>query len=473
MAPPVQVDPQGFTKAAEVYEGVHNALTYNVDTLNKVLAASGGSAGSDNAGRKWTNDYDPAAWSTVDALGDLALAVGQMHDLLQFTAANHANANSQSAPEPNPNDLVFPPGTLKVYNPPEPPAAFGGHDTEPTGWSLVKDWVQGEVWPNGHPDVLRKMAAAWRTMANGLRVSAAPLPTARELIEAQQSPETEQALEQADIVKGEFESLAGVCEELATSCDSYANSVEQTKSAIKHALIELLALVAVDQAFGWIAAPFTAGGSAYAAQGGMAIAISVYGARIATMIRALVGVVETVRVPVAVSQALARGSELLIPLIEARPALAVADGAVAPGPFTSWAKLRRPNLWKPTKDTIVNNTDKWKRPGDATEDFYTVKSEPDIKVSIDKSYDKHPEITQLPKDPKGQYYLDEANGVRYPVKPGWDFGHNSGYENRKLIADAQANGWTQEQLDKQVNSHPDWFHVEDSTGNRSGRRELK
>ncbi|MFI7669520.1 hypothetical protein [Nocardia sp. NPDC049526] len=54
------------------------------------------------------------------------------------------------------------------------------------------------------------MAATWRTMANGLRVSAAPLPTARELIEAQQSPETEQALEQADIVKGEFESLAGV-----------------------------------------------------------------------------------------------------------------------------------------------------------------------------------------------------------------------------------------------------------------------
>ncbi|MFI7669521.1 hypothetical protein [Nocardia sp. NPDC049526] len=93
------------------------------------------------------------------------------------------------------------------------------------------------------------------------------------------------------------------CEELATSCDSYPNSVEQTKSAIKR---ELVALVALDQAFGWIAAPFTGGGSAYAAQGGMAIAISVYGARIATMIRALVGVVEIVRIPVAACQALAR-----------------------------------------------------------------------------------------------------------------------------------------------------------------------
>ncbi|MFD4433591.1 GH-E family nuclease [Nocardia sp. NPDC058497] len=83
----------------------------------------------------------------------------------------------------------------------------------------------------------------------------------------------------------------------------------------------------------------------------------------------------------------------------------------------------------------------------------------------------HPETIQLPKDAKGQYYIDEANGVRYPVKPGWDFGQNSGYENRKIIADAQARGLTQEQMAAEVNAHPERFHVEDSTGNRSHRRE--
>ncbi|WP_433754669.1 GH-E family nuclease [Nocardia sp. CA-135398] len=475
MAPPViQVDPQGFTKAADVYEGVHNALTYNIDTLSKVLATCGGSAGSDNAGRKWSNDYDPAAWDTVDALGDLALAVGQMHDLLQYTAANHANANSQSAPEPNPNDLVFPAGALKVYNPPEPPAAYGGHDAEPTGWSAIKGYIEGEVWPNGHPDVLRKAGAAWRTMANGLRTVVAPLPTARELIEAQQSTETPQALEQADIVKGQFESLAGVCDQLATSCDSYANSVEQTKNAIKRALIELAALVAVDQVFGWVAAPFTGGGSAAAAQGGMAIALSIYGARIAAMIRALVTVVETVRVPVAVSQAIARGSEALIPLLRARPALAAADGAVAPGPFTSFSKLRRPNLTQETKDKIVAKTKTWKRPGDTgDDDFYIVASETEVKVPINKSYDDKPWVTQLEKTPDGKYYVDSANNSLYPVNPKWEFGHNSGFENRRLLADAQAEGLTQQQLDQRVNSHPDWFHIEDQYGNRSHRREDK
>ncbi|MFG1796658.1 GH-E family nuclease [Nocardia sp. NPDC049149] len=470
---PVEVDPQGFAKAATEYERVHNTLTFDIDTLTKNLAKGGGSAGTDNAGHKWTNDYDPAAWNTVDALGDLALAVGQMHDLLQFTAANHANANSQSAPEPNPNDLVFPPGTLKVYQPPEPPAAYGGSDPEPTGWDLVKGAVEGELWPNGHPDKLRQMGASWRDMANGLRFIVGMLAAPRSLIEAQQSPETLQALEQADIVKAEFESLAGVCDELGKACASYADSIEQTKNAVKRALIELLALVAMDQAFGWIAAPFTLGGSALAAQGGMAVAITIYGARIATSIRALVGMAEVARVPVAVSQAIARGSEALIPLLRARPALAGADGAVAPGPFTSWSRLRRPGLWEDTKRKIIDNTDKWRRPGDTTEDFYTVKSEPDIKVPIEKNYDNHPEITQLPKDPKGQYYLDEANQVRYPVKPSWDFGHNSGYENRRLIGDAQDKGWTQEQLTKQVNDHPEWFHVEDMTGNRSGRREQK
>ncbi|WP_067470538.1 hypothetical protein [Nocardia amamiensis] len=113
-----------------------------------------------------------------------------------------------------------------------------------------------------------------------------------------------------------------MCEELAKSYDSYADSVEQAKTAIKHALIELAAIVAVDEAFGWIAAPFTIGGSAAAAQGGMALAISIYGARIAAVIRALIGLTEAARVPVTVSQAIARGSGALIPLLWARPALA-------------------------------------------------------------------------------------------------------------------------------------------------------
>ncbi|MGW5456994.1 WXG100-like domain-containing protein [Nocardia sp. NPDC003979] len=475
MAPPViQVDPQGFSKAADEYERVHNSLTFSIGQLGTRLAEhSAGCAGSDNAGLKWSNDYDPAAWNTVDALGDLALAVGQMHDLLHFTSVNHANANAQSAPSPSADDLVFPPGTLKVYQPSEPPIAFGGDDPEPTGWSWVKGYVEGELWPNGDPAELRMTGAAWRSMATDLRGLDALQVGARTFIEAQQTTETTQALEQADIVKGQFENLAGVCDNIATSCYSYADSVEQTKSAIKQALIEMVALIAADQAAGFVFALFTGGGSVVAAQGGMAILLTTFGVRIANTIRALIGLTELIKVPAIVGQSLARGGELLGPLLRARPALAGAEGAAIDGSFIAWSRLRRPSLTAETKQKILDNTPKWKRPGDTTEDFYTVKSEPDIKVPIDKTYANHPEITQLPKDPKGQYYLDEANGVRYPVKPGWDFGHNSGFENRKLIADAQDKGWTQQQLTDEVNSHPERFHVEDSTGNRSHRREQK
>ncbi|MFX0573051.1 HNH/ENDO VII family nuclease [Nocardia nepalensis] len=474
MAPPtVRVDPDGFVHAASEYERVHNTLVNDITTLSNRLAKGGGTAGSDNAGRKWSADYDPAAWSAVDALGDLALAIGQMHDLLQFTAANHANANSQSTPQPNPNDLVYPPGSLQIYQPPEPPAAFGGRDPEPTGWDLVKGAVEGELWPNGSPDKLRALGASWRDMANGLRFVTGMLPAARTGIEAQQSPETTQALEQADLIKTQVETLAGVCDELGKSCDSYADSVEQTKNAIKRALLELLALVALDQAAGWIGAFFTGGTSALAAQGGMAVAISIYGARIAAIIRALIGLTDIVRIPIAVSQAIARGSEALIPLIRARPALAGADGVVAPGPFTTFANLRRPGLRVETQEKIFAKTKRWKRPGDVEEQWYIVKSEDEVKVPINRTYDDKPWVTQLPKTEDGKYYVDAANDSLYPVNPAWEFGHNSGFEHRRLLEIAQSKNMTQQEFNDYVNSHPDYFHVEDHPGNRSHRREHK
>ncbi len=57
------------------------------------------------------------------------------------------------------------------------------------------------MWPNGHPDKLRSAAGAWRLMAAELRMATIALPGARSHIEAHQSPETQQALEQHDLVK--------------------------------------------------------------------------------------------------------------------------------------------------------------------------------------------------------------------------------------------------------------------------------
>ncbi|WP_157120953.1 GH-E family nuclease [Nocardia miyunensis] len=472
MAPIVAVDPEGFTKAAGVYAAVHDdQLVPAITDLCNVLAGCGSSAGSDNAGLAWSKDYDPAAFDTVDALGDLALACGQMHDLLQHTAANYKNANAQSAPDPKPDDLVFPPGSLAVYNPPEPPVTFGGDDPEPTGWDWVKGAVQGEVWPNGDPGKLRKAAQAWRTMRDKLWAST--VPQARSFIDAQRSPDTAQALDQHDIVKGQFTALADVCGGLAKSCDAYADSVDSTKKAIIKSLVEMVGLILADQAAGAALAFFTGGSAEAAAQGAMALIIARTGLDIANLIRTLIGLAELSRVPAAVSQAIARGAELLIPLLRAEPALAGPLGTEAgPGSFTAWAKLRRPSLRQGTQDAILAKTKTWGRPGEP-EDFYQVDSEPEVKVPINKSYTDKPWVQQLPKTPDGKYYIDTANGSMYPVNPSWEFGHNSGFENRRLLADAQAQNMTQEQLNDYVNTHPDYFHVEDQYGNRSHRREQK
>ncbi|MBF6302990.1 HNH/ENDO VII family nuclease [Nocardia amamiensis] len=82
-------------------------------------------------------------------------------------------------------------------------------------------------------------------------------------------------------------------------------------------------------------------------------------------------------------------------------------------------------------------------------------------------------MQQLPKTEDGKYYVDVANRSLYPVNPKWEFGHNSGFEHRRLLADAQSRGLTQKEFDDYVNSHPERFHIEDMTGNRSHRREQK
>ncbi|MFE7802518.1 GH-E family nuclease [Nocardia sp. NPDC057440] len=66
-----------------------------------------------------------------------------------------------------------------------------------------------------------------------------------------------------------------------------------------------------------------------------------------------------------------------------------------------------------------------------------------------------------------------ANNSMYPVNPKWEYGQNSGYEHRSLLAEAQSRGMTQKEFDDYVNSHPERFHIEDQYGSRSHRREQK
>lgn len=315
-----------------------------------------------------------------------------------------------------------------------------------------------------------------RRVAEHLEAVTFKLDEARPLIEAQQSDETPQALEQHDIVRAQVTAQKAYCDKLNEGCRSFAESLEHTKNEIKKAVVELLALIGVDQAFGWGFAWLTGGGSAEAAQGGMALALSIYGARIAATIRALAILAESAKVRVAASQLIARGTELLGPLLRARPALAGApETATVEGAplFQNFMALRRPKLTPESQKQITDRTKTWGPKGSKTDDFYTDVVEPHIKVPIEKNYDNNKWIEQLEKTPDGRYYIDKANDAYYPVNPNWEFGHATGFEHRKIVAEAQAKGMNQEQFSQWVNQNQDKFYVQDWYHNRSHRSEEK
>ncbi|WP_426374424.1 GH-E family nuclease [Rhodococcoides fascians] len=478
MTAPVEVTPAGYAQAAVTYSRIHRVLTTGIGALSNVLAGTGACAGSDNAGREWTNDYDPAAWDGIDALGDLALGCGQMHDLLQFTAANHANANTQSGTAPDPGALVFPPGSIPIYQPLEPPSMFGGTDAEPTGWGLVRDYVQGEIWPNGHPDQLRAAATAWRAMATSLTAAGFDFPIARPLIEMQISPEVTSILEQHDLVKSQFDAMAEYCQALATSCDGYAGAIDTTKKAVVMALIELVGFIAVDQIVGWAASTISLGTTGVTAQAVMAALLARYGIRIAGIIKGLRTVAASYRAGMsAASTGMSRAAEALMPLLGARPMLAGAGGSGIAGgtgfdALSSFFALRRPALRKPFYDSVVERAERFV-PAGTKDEFLTVQADRDVKVPANKTYDDKPWVTELPKTANGKYYIDEANRALYPVDPKWEIGHLSGYEHRKLLAEAEQRGMTQAEFNDFVHSDPSRFAVEDKYGNRSHLREDK
>jgi hypothetical protein len=128
---PIIVDPDGPRDAGDGFADVYWKARGAVEKAVTALKGCASCAGTDNAGKKWSDDYDPSAADAVEALGALVESCGIMHDLLHATAANHANANSQSAPEPNPNDLMFPPGSMPIYAPDDLPAFFGSSSSDP------------------------------------------------------------------------------------------------------------------------------------------------------------------------------------------------------------------------------------------------------------------------------------------------------------------------------------------------------
>ena len=88
---------------------------------------------------------------------------------------------------------------------------------------------------------------------------------------------------------------------------------------------------------------------------------------------------------------------------------------------------------------------------------------PSLRESTKEAIRRQAEADGFKKDGK---FVDPNTGK--PIEPGQEvFGHKPGHEHRRLALEAQAKGMNQSQFNDWVNSHPEWFQIEDFISNSS------
>nr|WP_223205353.1 TNT domain-containing protein [Gordonia jinghuaiqii] len=257
-------------------------------------------AGSDSAGRIFAQSYDKTVNGPQSLLGGIALlgnACGKMAELLDASAVNHANVNDSiglctpANPTGNLKKLDTIP-TLSVGS------SFGGPG-EPSNWEKLKEFIEGEVFPDGDPDKLTKAGDAWNRAATSLRQHQSSVRSAIEPIASERSAEVEPAQDQAALIDRHLGGVAESCDAVAKLCNEFATQVRETRDQIGELVEDLACELLVAAAIGIALVLVTSGlSSVLATAAGFAKATHT-GARIAGVIRVLATAAGQVARPVA------------------------------------------------------------------------------------------------------------------------------------------------------------------------------
>ncbi|MFG1793988.1 GH-E family nuclease [Nocardia sp. NPDC049149] len=472
---PVVVTPSELRRASDSFKNLWGFAWGDMTGMFGMLKDCGGCAGTDRVGKKWSDDYDPVAQRAIDAATSFVIGLSQMHDLLQATAANHANADHLSVVGGAPDDLAFPPGTLEWMKRPDIPNLYGGDSGEPSWWDKIASFTQGELWPNGNPEVLRNAATGWSYCAEQLGTHLNFQPV-RDIIGDQQTPEVGQIIEQINLLDTQAKTLATQFKILAHGCGDYAQNIEDAHTEILKELGEFAAIWAIGEGVSWLAAGETFGLSLLAGNGAIAARATVVGARIATIIREFAATAQLSGLPViAASGAFVRSVEELTPLLTSQASLLSAEVAGSVNPLTQTdlnLLSRRPYLRQSTKNAVNAAADKTVVNG---QEFYISATNDKVLIPVSGVYDDAA-ITRLPRPQQypldGQYY-QAADGSLYPVDSQAVYGHVTGRENWRLRDDALRGNppMTWKEYSDYYND-PAKFRIEDKYGNSTHRDEL-
>lgn len=255
----VQVDPQTYTSAAQLF---YQANRNGIDTLARLsssLAGSAQMAGSDSGGTSWAQAFDPAAAGCVRAGADLANSAGVIGNLLGRSGTNHAGADACSTIGTGAAPHAAGANTAESITPTNPPSASGGPVDPPLGWSLVAHLL-AYAWPNGDQGKLRAAAAeaACTTLA------------------------------------GHARDLSTAYGQLGDACDAYATHLDQAHQEVISELLNLLAWTAAIETGGFLVGVVTAGAAEVAAQAAEAAEIAATAGRIGVILARLLELVAEV-----------------------------------------------------------------------------------------------------------------------------------------------------------------------------------
>ncbi len=290
-------EPQSYQwTAIKTIGTMHMRLQADLEQLTGVLAASGGMAGSDAPGRKWAESYDKAAIGTegnaLEAAASLVNAAGVFHNLMAATGFNYEAADTAASPFilTQPSSL---PGNKPIYLPPAVPSAFGGESEEPSFWSMIVPYVQGEIWPNGQQGKLRAVAAAWSTAGQDITSRITYLNAAETKLCTQKAPELDDILTALNNLNTQTKAVGEGFLSIADECEKYAQAIDDAHSQILSELSSLLGwTVAIEAAA--ITAGLVSFGSGTVAMQAVAVGrLTAAGARIATIIRTFARTVES------------------------------------------------------------------------------------------------------------------------------------------------------------------------------------
>jgi Bacterial CdiA-CT RNAse A domain len=174
----LEVDPEQLWAAATKVTQLRDAFITACHGYTSTLAGLGNMAGGDVVGIYVAGLYDPLAFETVQALGDLMNSIGGVIEGFitsanTYEAADHASTHGASG---SPKQVTVPAYGPERFSRPAPSCASGYQDIESLGDNFVTTTAALPItdplgtltaWvPKGHQDRLEAAAKAWRAIAS-------------------------------------------------------------------------------------------------------------------------------------------------------------------------------------------------------------------------------------------------------------------------------------------------------------------